>query len=286
MSIVVTGATGQLGQLVVEGLLEKVPADQIAAVVRNEEKAAPLAARGVQVRIADYDQPDTLTTAFHPGDKVLLISGSELGKRVPQHQAVVDAARAAGVALLAYTSILGGPKADFTLGRDHQATEEIIQDSGLPHVLLRNGFYSDDYLNGLADTLKRGRIDGNAGSGKVASATRADFAAAAVTVLTEDGHQGRTYELSGDTAWTFTDLAAEISRRSATEVTYNNLAPAERRTALLQAGLPEAIADLLVDIDDAIARGLLADASGDLSRLIGRPTTPITETIANALKAL
>ncbi|WP_411076341.1 SDR family oxidoreductase [Streptomyces sp. cmx-4-7] len=286
MSIVVTGATGQLGQLVVEGLLAKVPADQIAAVVRNEKKAAPLAARGVQIRIADYDQPDTLTTAFHPGDKVLLISGSELGKRVPQHQAVVDAARTAGVTLLAYTSILGGPKADFTLGRDHQATEEIIQNSGLPHVLLRNGFYSDDYLNGLADTLKRGRIDGNAGAGKVASATRADFAAAAVTVLTEDGHQGRTYELSGDTAWTFTDLAAEISRQANTEVTYNNFAPAERRTALLQAGLPEEIADLLVDIDDAIAHGLLADTPGDLSSLIGCPTTPITETIANALKSL
>ncbi|MFJ1958770.1 SDR family oxidoreductase [Streptomyces microflavus] len=286
MSIVVTGATGQLGQLVVEGLLKKVPADQIAAAIRNEEKAAPLAARGVQIRIADYDQPDTLTTAFHPGDKVLLISGNELGKRVPQHQAVVDAARAAGVALLAYTSILGGPKADFTLGRDHQATEEIIKNSGLPHVLLRNGFYSDDYLNGLADTLERGRIDGNAGTGEVASATRADFAAAAVTVLTEDGHQGRAYELSGDTAWTLTGLAAEISRQSATEVVYHNIAPAERRTALLQAGLPEAIADLLVDIDDAIARGLLADTPGDLSRLIGRPSTPITKTIANALKTL
>ncbi|HWU10353.1 MAG TPA: NAD(P)H-binding protein [Streptomyces sp.] len=243
-------------------------------------------ARGVQIWIADYDQPGTLATASHSGDKVLLISGSELGRRVPQHRTVVDAAPAAGVALLACTGILGGPEADFTLGQDHQATEEIIRNSGLPHVLLRNGFYSDDYLNGLADTLKRGRIDGNAGTGKAASATRADFAAAAATVLTEDGHQGRIHELSGDTAWTFTGLAAEISRRADTEVTYHNLAPAERRTALLQAGLPEAIAGLLIDIDDALARGLLAGTPGDLNRLIGRPTTPITETIANALKTL
>ncbi len=286
MSIVVTGATGHLGRLVVEQLLTKIPADQIAAVVRDQEKAAPLADRGVEIRVADYDQPDTLTTAFRAGDKVLLISGSELGKRVAQHQAVVDAARTAGIAQLVYTSILGGPKADFILGRDHQATETIIKASGLPHVLLRNGFYSDNYFDGLADTLRRGQIDGNAADGRVASAARADFAAAAVTVLTEDGHEGRTYELSGDTAWTFAELAAEVSRQSGTEVAYRDVASDERRTALLEVGLPGEIADLLVDIDDAIARGLLADRSGDLGRLIGRPTTPIAKTIAHALKTL
>ncbi len=286
MSIVVTGATGHLGRLVVEGLLTKIPAGQIAGVVRDQAKAAPLAAQGVEIRVADYDQPDSLATAFRAGDKVLLISGSELGKRVAQHQAVVDAARTAGVAQLVYTSILGGPKADFVLGRDHQVTETIIKDSGLPHVLLRNGFYSDNYFDGLADTLQRGQIDGNAADGRVASAARADFAAAAVAVLTEDGHEGRTYELSGDTAWTFAELAAEVSRQSGTEVAYRDVASSERRAALLEVGLPEQIADLLVDIDDAIARGLLDDRSGDLGRLIGRPTTNVAETIKQALKTL
>ncbi|MFJ1958747.1 SDR family oxidoreductase [Streptomyces microflavus] len=287
MSIVVTGATGHLGQLVIEGLLEKVPADAIVALARNEEKAALLAARGVQVQIADYDRPDTLASAFKPGDKVLLISGTEVGKRVAQHQAVLDAARTAGVALLAYTSFLHAPQADSMLGRDHQATEENIRTSGLPHVLLRNGFYTESYLSDLGSVLQSGRIDSNAGDGKVASASRADFAAAAVAVLTEDGHAGRTYELSGDTAWTFADLAAEITRQSKTEITYNAATPVERRTALIEAGLPENIADLIVDIDEGIARGLVADATpDDLTRLIGRPATPLAESVANALKAI
>lgn len=286
MSIVVTGATGQLGQLVVEGLLKHLPADQIAAVVRDRAKAAPLAARGVELRVADYDQPDTLSTAFRTGDKVLLVSGSQVGKRVDQHRAVVEAARTADVALIAYTSILGGPKADFSLGWDHQATEEIIQDSGVPYVMLRNGFYSDQYLDDLAGALERGKIIGNAADGRLAAAPREDFAAAAVAVLLEDGHQGRTYELSGDSTWTFAELAAEISRQSGTDVTYANLTPDAHRKALIEAGLPKEIADLLVDIDNAIARGLLADTPGDLSRLLKRPTTPLADTVARALEAL
>ncbi|MEU3297482.1 SDR family oxidoreductase [Streptomyces longwoodensis] len=287
MSIVVTGATGHLGQLVIEGLLEKVPAAEIVALARSEEKAGALAARGVQVRIADYDRPHTLAGAFNLGDKVLLISGTEVGKRVAQHQAVVDAARTAGVALLAYTSILHAPQADFMIGRDHQATEGSILTSGLPFVLLRNGFYTESYLSDFSAILRSGRIESNAGNGKVASASRADFAAAAVTALTEGGHAGRAYELSGDTAWTFADLAAEITRQSDTKVSYHAVTSEERRTALLQAGLPEAIADLIVDIDEGIARGLVADtAPDDLTRLIGRRTTPLAESVANTLKAL
>lgn len=285
MSIVVTGATGHLGQLVIEGLLNALPADQIVACVRDPRKASWLSAQEVQIRIADYDRPETLAAAFQPGDSVLLISGSELGKRVHQHRSVVDAARVAGVASLAYTSILGGPRADFTLGRDHQETEEIIRNSGLPHVLLRNGFYSDSYLTGLAEVLESGEISGNAADGRVASASRADFAAAAVAVLTQDGHQGSVYELSGDTAWTFADLAAEISRQSGITVAYRNYTPNDRRDRLIETGLPDPVADLLVDIDDAIARGLLGDTRSDFRALIGRPTTPLSHSISAALSA-
>lgn len=286
MSIVVTGATGHLGQLVVEGLLQALPSDQVVACVRDPKKASWLSTRGVQIRVADYDRPESLAAAFQHGDRVLLISGVELGKRVHQHRAVVDAARAAGVAQLAYTSILGGPRADFTLGRDHQETEQIIMRSGLSYVLLRNGFYTESYLDGLTETLERGEISGNAAAGRVASASRSDLAAAAVAVLTQDVRKSSVYELAGNTAWTFTDLAGEISRQSGTTVTYRNYAAGARRTRLIETGLPDDIAELLVDIDDAIARGLLGETRTDLSTLIGRPSTPMAHSISEALRAV
>ncbi|KAK1180063.1 SDR family oxidoreductase [Streptomyces sp. NBS 14/10] len=284
MSIVVTGATGHLGRLVVEGLLEKVPADQIVAVVRDADKAADLAARGVQLRIADYSRPETLQGAFAAGDKVLLISGSEVGRRVPQHQAVIDAAKEAGVALLAYTSVLGGPAADFTLADEHKVTEQAIQASGLPYVLLRNGWYHENYTEQLAPVLEHGAVVNNAAGGRVASASRADYAAAAVEVLTGEGHEGKAYELSGDTAWSFEEYAAEIAKQTGKEIAYGPV-PAETHKAILTgAGLPEPLAEILVDVDAAISRGRLAGTPGDLSRLIGRPTTPIADSIAAAIK--
>ncbi|MGW3565628.1 SDR family oxidoreductase [Streptomyces sp. NPDC000941] len=284
MSIVVTGATGHLGRLVVEGLLEKVPADQIVAVVRDADKAADLAARGVQLRIADYSRPETLQGAFAAGDKVLLISGSEVGQRVPQHQAVIDAAKEAGVALLAYTSVLGGPAADFTLADEHKVTEQAIQASGLPYALLRNGWYHENYTEQLAPVLEHGAVVNNAAGGRVASASRADYAAAAVEVLTGEGHEGKAYELSGDTAWSFEEYAAEIAKQTGKEITYGPV-PAETHKAILTgAGLPEPLAEILVDVDAAISRGRLAGTPGDLSRLIGRPTTPIADSVAAALK--
>jgi NAD(P)H dehydrogenase (quinone) len=284
--IVVTGATGQLGRLVVEQLLEKVPADQLAVVVRNAEKAADLAARGVDVRTADYSAPESLDGAFRAGERVLLISGSEVGQRLPQHTAVVEAAKAAGVALLAYTSVLGGDEADFQLAAEHQATEKIIRDSGLPYTLLRNGWYDENYTAQLPTYLGLGAIAAAAGDGRVASAPRADYAAAAVAVLTGEGHEGQAYELSGDTAWSFAELAAEISAQSGKAVAYAPQSPEEMRGILLGAGLPEPLADILVDVDLAIARGLLARQNGDLARLIGRPTTPVGDTIRTALAAL
>jgi NAD(P)H dehydrogenase (quinone) len=284
MSIVVTGATGHLGRLVIDGLLEKVPADRITAVVRDADKAAPLAARGVTLKVADYSRPETLSGAFAAGDKVLLISGSEVGQRVPQHQAVIDAAKAAGVVLLAYTSVLGGPDADFTLADEHKVTERAIIESGLPYVLLRNGWYNENYTERLAPVLEHGAVVAAAGEGRVASAARADYAAAAVAVLTGEGHENTVYELSGDTAWSFAEYAAEIARQTGKEIAYRAVSADEVRAILTGAGLPEPLAAILADVDTAIERGLLAATPGDLSRLTGRPTTPIADSLALALK--
>ncbi|AXG78365.1 SDR family oxidoreductase [Streptomyces paludis] len=285
MSIVVTGATGHLGRLVVEALLAAdVPADGIAAVVRNKEKAAGLVALGVELRVADYSAPETLKDAFRSGDRVLLVSGSEVGQRVAQHTAVIDAAKAAGVAQLAYTGVLGGPEADFDLAAEHKITEQAILDSGLPYTFLRNGWYTENYTDNLAPVLEHGAVVANAGEGRIASATRADYAAAAAAVLTGEGHLNKAYELSGDTAWSLAEYAAEIARQTGKDIAYSNV-PAETHLQILTgAGLPEAFAAILVDVDAAIERGRLAGTTGDLARLTGRPTTPFAETIATALK--
>ncbi|MFH9294273.1 NmrA family NAD(P)-binding protein [Streptomyces sp. NPDC017520] len=285
MSIVVTGATGALGRLVVDALLAEVPAREVVAVVRDKEKAAALAARGVELRIADYDHPESLAGVFRSGDRVLLISGSEVGKRVPQHAAVVDAAKVAGVAQLAYTGVLGGPDADFTLADEHKATEQLILDSGLPYTFLRNGWYTENYTANLAPVLEHRAVLANAGEGRVASASRADYAAAAAAVLTGDGHLNTAYELSGDTAWSLAEYAALLSELTGEEITYKNVPAAAHQEVLVGAGLPEGFAAILVDVDKAIGRGRLAGTSGDLARLIGRPTTPLAETVRAALPA-
>ncbi|MFK0258099.1 SDR family oxidoreductase [Streptomyces sp. NPDC090445] len=283
MSIVVTGATGALGRLVVEELLTRVPAADIAVAVRDKAKAADLAERGVEVRIADYDAPETLADAFRAGDRVLLISGNAVGRRVPQHTAVIGAAKAAGVAQLAYTGILGGPEADFELAAEHKVTERAVLDSGLPYTFLRNGWYHENYTAQLAGVLAHGAVTGSAGEGRIASAARADYAAAAAAVLTGEGHLNRVYELSGDTAWSMAEYAAEVAAQSGKEIAYTELPADAHLSALIGAGLPEGFAALLVDVDAAISRGSLGHTGGDLSRLIGRPTTPVAEAIAAAL---
>ncbi|GAA0303914.1 SDR family oxidoreductase [Streptomyces polychromogenes] len=283
MSIVVTGATGSLGRLVVEELLTRVPATELAVLVRSEEKAADLAARGIEVRVGDYDDPASLAGAFRAGDRVLLISGNELGRRVPQHTAVIEAAVAAGVAQLAYTGILGGPEADFELAAEHNTTERAILDSGLPYTFLRNGWYHENYTAQLPGVLEHGAVIGSAGDGRIASAARADYAAAAAAVLTGEGHLNRVYELSGDTAWSLSEYAAEVARQSGREVAYSELPGEAHLDVLTGAGVPEGFAAVIVDVDAAISRGRLAGTSGDLARLIGRPTTPVAEAITAAL---
>jgi NAD(P)H dehydrogenase (quinone) len=284
MSIVVTAATGQLGRLVIDELLDRVPAAEVVAVVRDAGKAADIAARGVELRIADYSDPQSLAGAFRTGDVVLLISGSEVGQRITQHTAVVTAAKEAGVARIAYTGVLGGPDADFLLADDHKATEQAILDSGLPYTFLRNGWYTENYTAQLPVQLEHGVV-GAAGEGRVGSASRRDFAAAAAVALTGEGHENKAYELSGDEAWTLAEYAAEVSKQSGKEIAYADV-PAEVLTGILVgAGLPEAFVGILVDVDvSGISRGLLQGGSGDLSRLIGRPTTPLADTVAAALK--
>ncbi|EGX61652.1 hypothetical protein SZN_01894 [Streptomyces zinciresistens K42] len=284
MSIVVTGATGHLGRHVVEQLLEKVPADQVTAVVRNPGKAAGLAGLGVRITTADYSVPGAFDTVFTAGDKVLLISGSEVGNdRVGQHKAVIDAAAAAGVALLAYTSAPGSLTA--ALADDHRGTEAVLTESGVPYVLLRNGWYHENYTENLAPVLAHGAVTHAAGAGRVSSASRADYAAAAVAVLTGEGHEGRTYELGGDAAWSFGEYAAELSRQTGRDIAEHPVSARELTGILTGAGVPEAFAVILAGVDASIAEGELVVDSGDLSRLAGRPTTPLADAVAAALKA-
>ncbi|MBX9396228.1 SDR family oxidoreductase [Streptomyces sp. TRM72054] len=283
MSIVVTGATGHLGRHVIEQLLEKVPADQITAVVRNAEKAADFANRGVKIALADYNVPATFDALFSGGDKVLLISGNEFDKgRAAQHKVVIDAAKTAGVALLAYTSAPGSLTA--ALADDHRATEEALLASGLPYALLRNGWYHENYTENLAPVLEHNAVLAAAGEGRVASASRADYAAAAVAVLTGEGHENRTYELSGDEAWSFAEYAAELSRQTGREIAYNPVSVEAYQGILTGAGLPGPLAAILAGVDASIEKGELAVRTGDLSRLTGRPTTPLSEAVTAALK--
>ena len=281
--IVVTGATGQLGRLVIEQLLKSIPASQIVAAVRTPAKAADLAALGIVVRAADYTKPETLDAAFQGAERLLLISSSEVGQRTAQHRNVIDAARRAGIRLIAYTSLLHVDRSPLGLATEHRETEALLAASGVPFVLLRNGWYTENYLASVPPALQHGVFIGNAGEGRIASAARADYAAAAAAVLSAEGQAGKVYELAGDTSYTLAELAAEITRQSGKNVVYQDLPEAEFSKALVGAGLPEPIADMLADSDAGASRGGLFDDGHQLSQLIGRPTTPLAELLKQAL---
>ncbi|MFC0243133.1 SDR family oxidoreductase [Rhodopseudomonas telluris] len=282
----VTGASGQLGRLVIDGLLKTVAASQIGVLVRSDKAAAEFAARGLHVHTGDYGRPETLTAAFAGVDRALLISSSEIGQRTAQHRNAIEAAKQAGVSLLAYTSLLHADTSPLGLAEEHRQTEAALKASGVPHALLRNGWYTENYAASIPAALGHGALLGSAGDGRIASAARADYAEAAVKVLTADVPQaGHVYELAGDAAYTLTEFVAELSRQSGKTVVYQNLPQADYEAALIGAGLPKPFAALLADSDAGAAKGALNDASGELGRLIGRPTTPLAETIAAALKA-
>ncbi len=282
MSIVVTGATGQLGRLAVESLLARgVPAERIVAVGRAVERLSDLAERGVVVRRADYDDPASLRAAFAGAERVLFISGSEVGQRIPQHRAVIAAAKEAGVQLVAYTSIVHADTSDLVLAREHAETERELIASGLPHALLRNGWYLENYTGNLATTLEHGLV-GAAGEGRISAATRADYAEAAAAVVAGDGHENRVYELGGE-AFTMPELAALISRESGREVRYTDLPEGEYAGVLAGVGVPEPMAAVLADSDRGAAEDQLHVEGDDLARLIGRPVTTPAEAIRAAL---
>lgn len=281
--IVVTGASGKLGHHVVKQLLKSVPATQIVAAVRSIEKAQELAAFGVELREADYSKPATLATAFAGAEKVLLISSNEVGARVAQHQAVIDASVAAGVKLLAYTSLLRTDTSKLGLAVDHLATEEAVRRSGLPFAFLRNGWYIENHTEALAPALQHGVILGAAGDGRFSAATREDYATAAAAVLAGHGHENKVYELAGDESYSLSELAAEVSRASGKTVVFQNLTPQEYEAALLGFGLPAHVAAIIADADAGAAKGELESASRDLHTLIGRPTTPLAEAVSAAL---
>ena len=283
MSVVITGATGHLGRLVVESLLERgFPAGQIVATGRRTEKIADLADRGVVVRRADYTDSGSLKEAFQGADKVLLVSSSEVGQRYAQHVNAVDAARAAGVGLIAYTSITRADTSGMALAAEHNSTEEYIRDSGVPHVLLRNNWYLENYTDQLSVVLEHQALLGSAGEGRVNAASRADLAAAAATVLATDGHQGQVYELAGE-AFTLPEAAAVISEVSGRQVAYVDLPAEKYAEVLVGAGVPQPFAKVLADSDLGIARGDLDEPSDDLSRLIGRPATSLRDAVTSAL---
>ncbi|MGX1306034.1 NAD(P)H dehydrogenase (quinone) [Amorphus suaedae] len=284
-TILVTGASGALGRLVVQRLLALDPGRPVVAAARRPEAVDDLVRLGAEALLADYERPDTLARAFEGVHTALLVSSSEIGKRVAQHRNVIEAARAAGVSLIAYTSLLRADTSPLALGREHSETEALLRASGVPFVLLRNGWYTENYLASVPAALQHGALFGAAGEGRIASAARADYADAAAAVLAAEADQaGRTYELAGDTAYTLTELAAEISRQTGREIPYRNLTPEAYEQALLGAGLPAPVASLLADSDAGAAAGGLYDDSGDLRGLIGRPTTSMAEMVAAAVK--
>ncbi|UOQ53407.1 SDR family oxidoreductase [Hymenobacter cellulosivorans] len=281
MKIAITGATGQLGRLIIEKLQTQVGADQIVALVRNPAKAADL---GVEVREADYNQPATLDAALAGIDTLLLISSSEVGQRVTQHRNVIAAAKQAGVSRVVYTSVLHADTSALSLAQEHRATEADLKASGLTFTILRNGWYTENYTGSVHGAVAGGAFIGSAREGRISSATRADFADAAVAVLTGPGHDNKTYELAGDESYTLAELAAEISSQTGKDIPYRDLPVGDYAAALTSFGVPEGFAHGIAGWDANAAEGALFDDSRQLSQLIGRPTTPLATAVAAALQ--
>ncbi len=278
MTIAITGATGHFGGAAIELLKRK--GAPVVALARDPEKAGSL---GVPVRAADYDRPETLGPALAGIDTLLLVSGSELGQRLRQHRAVIDAARAAGVKWIVYTSLLRADTSPLSLAAEHKGTEELLAASGIQSTLLRNGWYVENYTAAIPGALAGGALIGAAGDARISAAPRADYAAAAAAVLTGDGHVGRTYELAADEPFTLTELAAEISRQSGRDIPFRNLSESDYAAALASFGFPEPVARAYAGFDTAAAAGALFDDGRQLSRLIGRPTGTLSDAVAAAL---
>lgn len=280
MKIGVTGATGQLGHLVVESLKKKVDPSVVVGLVRTPAKASDL---GVEVRAFDYSQPGQMEKSLEGIDRLLLISSSEVGKRAVQHQNVINAAKAAGVKWIVYTSLLHADASPLSLADEHITTEQALKTSGIPYTILRNGWYTENYVGSVKKSVAAGAIIGSAGSGKIASAPRIDYAEAAATVVADDKHVGKLYELAGDNAYTLTDLAKEVSRQTGKDIPYNNLPEEKYAEILVGLGLPEGLAATIAGWDVGVSNNALFDDGKQLSKLIGRPTTALADVVKKAL---
>lgn len=278
MKIGVTGATGQLGTLVVEQLKKRTDAANLIALVRSPEKV-----EGIEARAFDYEKSDDLTEALNGIESLLLISGNEIGKRARQHENVIRAAKEADVKWIVYTSILKADTSTISLAKEHLITENLLKESGIPFTILRNGWYTENYAGSIGGAAKAGALIGSAGDGKISSASRIDFAEAAAVVLTGDGHQGQVYELAGDQAYTLNELADEISKQTGKNIPYQNLPEQAYSEALKGMGIPDIYAESIASWDVSASRGDLYDNSKTLSTLIGRPTTPMSDTIKTTL---
>ena len=283
MKIAITGATGQLGSIVIEKLLLQTEANNIVALVRNPAKATHLTAQNIEVREFDYDRHETLVPALSGIDKLLLISANEVGRRTPQHKAVIDAAKVAGVPYLAYTSLLRADTSPLGLAQEHRETEKLIQDSGLRYTFLRNNWYSENYLAGVAHTIEIGTLFGAAQDGRISSASRIDYAEAAAKVLTSTGHDNQIYELAGSQSFSLSELATLIGQAASKTINYQNLSAEEYTQGLTQAGLPAGLVEVIVDADIQTIQGAMYSDSQDLEQLIGRKTTNIQDAIKAAL---
>jgi NAD(P)H dehydrogenase (quinone) len=281
--IAVTGANGHLGQLVIEGLVERVPANQIIAAVRSLEKVSRFQTLGVRVREADYSRPETLSAALLGAKRILLISVDGISQRFKLHKAVIDASKEAKLELFVYTSLLRADSSEIFLAREHKQTEDYIRASGLPFVILRNGWYLENHTSALGSAIEHGALLGSSNDGRFASASRADYAAAAAVILTQPVAGSKTYELAGDQSFSMTELASEVSRQIGREIPYRNLSSEEYAAVLLGLGLPQGAIDVIVDADAKAIRGDLDSTSRDLTQLIGRPTTALVDAVASAL---
>ncbi len=280
MTIAITGATGQLGRLVIKQLKTLTDPGQLIALARSPERAADL---GIATRAADYSQPESLLAALRGVDTLLLISSSEIGQRIPQHRNVIAAARQAGVKRIVYTSLLHADTSPLSLAAEHLDTEATLAASGIAYTVLRNGWYTENHTGSLKGAVAAGALAGSAGDGRISWATRADYAEAAAAVLTTAGHDGKTYELAGDSAFTLADLAAEVSRQTGKPIPYKNLAQADYAALLASFGLPAGLAAAIASWDVDASEDALFDDGKQLSRLIGRPTTTLATAVAAAL---
>lgn len=284
--ILVTGASGKLGKLAIASLIQRgIKPDEIIATVREPEKAYYLIEMGVNIRYADYDYPETFSNIMSEVDSVVLISSSQLGKRVKQHMTVIDAAKKASIKHIVYTSLLHADSSSLGIAKEHVETEQAIYGSGIPYTILRNGWYSENYTDQIKSSFSQGVIMGCAGSGRLSTASRADYAEAIATVLTSKHHEGKIYELAGDQSFTLSEYASNLSFLSGKQISYQNFSKEVYRDTLIHYGLPEDIAELLSDSEYGASKGELYESSQTLSKLIDRDTTPIQKSIKDALKA-